>query len=345
MNINTAGLAEGLGLGDALGIDLDVLREVFSQTGANSRVLETDGADMQNREHDVYFSAAHAAKDSGIALELAREAGLNFPLARATFEQYEKMKELGLGELDKSGVSEITFQVASRQRSRDPRLMLEETNAAETQGKIVPLISPRNDRTARRGSSPAPVAQTHARRLGALPDGYDECGAGFDGDDAQRARARTATRRSISCARTNRRTWSSKVGRRQTGRPIGRRSKAQRRSHGLQSWGLTRREMRAAAKIDELGEGCGDLEHRSKISTRFKAVTGRQFPITQRSPRRRGRHTLDVVGRPGPVGARRARHDELAQVVGTARPALDGRFRVAAYDQRGHGDSASIRAR
>src|SRR5213082_3918670 len=34
MNINTAGLAEGLGLGDALGLDLTTLREVFSQTGA-----------------------------------------------------------------------------------------------------------------------------------------------------------------------------------------------------------------------------------------------------------------------------------------------------------------------
>ena len=109
MNVNTAGLAEGLGLGDALGLDLDMLREVFSQTGANSRVLETDGADMQNREHDVYFSAAHAAKDSGIALGLARDVGLRLPLAQATFEQYERMKELGLGDLDKSGVSELTF--------------------------------------------------------------------------------------------------------------------------------------------------------------------------------------------------------------------------------------------
>src|SRR2546423_3655914 len=71
MNINTAGLAEGLGLGDALGLDLKMLREVFSQTGANSRVLETDGEDMQNRAHSCLFSAAHAAKDSGIALDLA----------------------------------------------------------------------------------------------------------------------------------------------------------------------------------------------------------------------------------------------------------------------------------
>jgi 3-hydroxyisobutyrate dehydrogenase-like beta-hydroxyacid dehydrogenase len=38
MNINTAGLAEGLGLGAALGLDLKTLMEVFSQTGANSRV-------------------------------------------------------------------------------------------------------------------------------------------------------------------------------------------------------------------------------------------------------------------------------------------------------------------
>ena len=74
MNINTAGLAEGLGLGAALGLDLTMLREVFAQTGANSRVLETDGEDMQNREHSCFFSAAHAAKDSGIALELARRS-------------------------------------------------------------------------------------------------------------------------------------------------------------------------------------------------------------------------------------------------------------------------------
>ena len=67
MNINTAGLAERLGLGAALGLDLGMLREVFHQTGANSQVLKTDGEDMQNRDHACFFSAAHAAKDSTIA--------------------------------------------------------------------------------------------------------------------------------------------------------------------------------------------------------------------------------------------------------------------------------------
>ncbi len=110
MNINTAGLAEGLGLGAALGLDLAMLREVFLQTGANSQVLKTDGEDMQNRDHSCFFSAAHAAKDSTIAWTLGAQAGLNLPLAAATRQQYERMVALGLGDLDKSGIAELTFK-------------------------------------------------------------------------------------------------------------------------------------------------------------------------------------------------------------------------------------------
>ena len=110
MNINTAGLAEGLGLAASLGLDLAMVREIFSQTGANSRVLATDGEDMQKRDHSCFFSAAHAAKDSGIALKLGKGQGLNLPLATATKKQYDKMVSEGLGELDKSGVAELTFK-------------------------------------------------------------------------------------------------------------------------------------------------------------------------------------------------------------------------------------------
>jgi 3-hydroxyisobutyrate dehydrogenase len=110
MNINTAGLAEGLGLADALKLDLKVVAEVFSQTGANSRVLVTDGEDMMNRDHSCFFSAAHAAKDSGIALALGKQQKLNLPLAAATFAQYSKMVKVGLGALDKSGIAELTFK-------------------------------------------------------------------------------------------------------------------------------------------------------------------------------------------------------------------------------------------
>lgn len=109
MNINTAGLAEGLGLAKALGLDLDMICEVFSQTGANSRVLQTDAADMIAREHDCWFSAEHAAKDSGIAAGLAKQVKLSLPLNDATTAQYNKMVAVGLGGLDKSGIAELTF--------------------------------------------------------------------------------------------------------------------------------------------------------------------------------------------------------------------------------------------
>ena len=87
-----------------------MLSEVFSQTGANSRVLETDSEDMIDRDHECWFSAEHAAKDSGIANALAEEAGLVLPLNAATKAQYDKLIAVGKGELDKSGIAELTFK-------------------------------------------------------------------------------------------------------------------------------------------------------------------------------------------------------------------------------------------
>tara|TARA_R110000850_G_scaffold7548_16_gene27410 strand:- start:143 stop:1099 length:957 start_codon:yes stop_codon:yes gene_type:complete len=109
MNINTAGLAEGLGLAKALGHDLKLICEVFSQTGANSRVLETDADDMIDRDHECWFSSEHAAKDSGIAEALAKSKNLNLPVNAATKSQYSRMVQLGIGDLDKSGIAELTF--------------------------------------------------------------------------------------------------------------------------------------------------------------------------------------------------------------------------------------------
>ena len=72
-------------------------------------MLETDAADMRERDHDCFFSVAHAAKDSGIANALAAQAGVAVPLSQATEGQYRKLIELGRGELDKSAVAELTF--------------------------------------------------------------------------------------------------------------------------------------------------------------------------------------------------------------------------------------------
>jgi 3-hydroxyisobutyrate dehydrogenase len=120
MNANTAALAEGLALADALGLDLSLVRDIFSQTGAASRVLQTDGEDMQNRDHACFFSAAHAAKDSGIALKLGKAQDLTLPLAAATKKQYDRMVAEGLGDLDKSGLAELTFKNRHQPKAASP---------------------------------------------------------------------------------------------------------------------------------------------------------------------------------------------------------------------------------
>ena len=41
---------------------------------------------------------------------VARNLGLDLPLARATKEQYDRMVAEGFGDLDKSGIAELTFK-------------------------------------------------------------------------------------------------------------------------------------------------------------------------------------------------------------------------------------------
>ena len=43
------------------------------------------------------------------ANDLAAAAGVNVPLSLATEAQYHRLVELGHGELDKSGIAELTF--------------------------------------------------------------------------------------------------------------------------------------------------------------------------------------------------------------------------------------------
>lgn len=166
MNINTAGLAEGLGLAAALGHDLDMVREVFSQTGANSRVLETDAADMVAREHDCWFSAEHAAKDSGIAHHLAHKAGLRLPVNEATCEQYQRMVNAGLGGLDKSGIAELTFpgRRSGKGKSKDKKKAAKATKkdkpAKQKKDKNKAAVTTKADKSVTKepAAAPAPAA-------------------------------------------------------------------------------------------------------------------------------------------------------------------------------------------
>ena len=50
----------------------------------------------------------HGARD--YKYEMWRQQKIKVPLAEATKKQYDRMVKLGLGELDKSGIAELTFK-------------------------------------------------------------------------------------------------------------------------------------------------------------------------------------------------------------------------------------------
>jgi 3-hydroxyisobutyrate dehydrogenase len=82
---------------------------------------------MIAREHDCWFSAEHAAKDSGIAAGLAKSAKISLPLNDATKAQYDRMVELGIGGLDKSGIAELTFPGRAGSAKKDKKTAKKET--------------------------------------------------------------------------------------------------------------------------------------------------------------------------------------------------------------------------
>ena len=109
MNVNVAGLAEGLGLGAALGIDGELLLDALRHSAASSRVLETHAQAMLRGVYGRFLTAEHAAKDARIADDLAQGAGLPLPLAAAVRAQFERMLSQGLGQEDHAGVAQLTF--------------------------------------------------------------------------------------------------------------------------------------------------------------------------------------------------------------------------------------------
>ena len=110
MNINTAALAEGLGIADALGLDSgNALRNLFPDRGEFTRFGNRCRGHADPGSRMLFFRRT-CGQGFGIAIAVAEEAGISVPLAKATLAQFEKMVEQGLGELDKSGVAELTFK-------------------------------------------------------------------------------------------------------------------------------------------------------------------------------------------------------------------------------------------
>jgi 2-hydroxy-3-oxopropionate reductase len=99
----TIGLvAKALTLAERLGADPARVAEALSGGFAASRVLEVHGGRMLERSFEPGFRCALQNKDLGIVSAAAEESGLQFGLATAARELFQRQCDAGGGDLDHS---------------------------------------------------------------------------------------------------------------------------------------------------------------------------------------------------------------------------------------------------
>jgi 3-hydroxyisobutyrate dehydrogenase-like beta-hydroxyacid dehydrogenase len=107
MGLNRIALAEGLAFADALGLDGEGVLRVLMSSLAYSRVMETKGRKMLQREFAPQARLSQHLKDVRLILEAAGRAGLALPLSEAHRRLLEAAESAGLGDLDNSAVIEV----------------------------------------------------------------------------------------------------------------------------------------------------------------------------------------------------------------------------------------------
>lgn len=106
------GVAEGLALGLAAGIDIEAAHKAVSGGAAGSWGLTNRGPNMIKNEYPLGFRTRLHRKDLGIALEAARDAGVPIPIA-AYVEQIENgLIGRGLGDEDISNIARVVREAA-----------------------------------------------------------------------------------------------------------------------------------------------------------------------------------------------------------------------------------------
>ena len=91
-------LGEGLGLANRLGLDLAAAREVLISGAAGSWALDVYGDKIIHNDFTPGFALKWQAKDTRIALEVAKSIGLNLPGLALVDARLREAMERGMGE-------------------------------------------------------------------------------------------------------------------------------------------------------------------------------------------------------------------------------------------------------
>lgn len=107
-----AAVAEGMTLGLTAGLDMEAVVRAISGGAAASWVLDNRSGNMVRGDYPLGFRTRLHLKDLGIAIEAAREAGLDLPVAEHVATVEQSLVERGHGDEDVSNVARLPRESA-----------------------------------------------------------------------------------------------------------------------------------------------------------------------------------------------------------------------------------------
>ena len=110
-------LAESFAVGRSGGLTDDQLRELLGTSPMLPPGLKNRFEDVLGGSQEGWWTTVLGAKDAGLALEVARQAHVELPVAAVVQKAYEKAASSGLSDADIAAVTELYRDSATAARS------------------------------------------------------------------------------------------------------------------------------------------------------------------------------------------------------------------------------------
>jgi 3-hydroxyisobutyrate dehydrogenase-like beta-hydroxyacid dehydrogenase len=107
LGLNRAALAEGLALGEAIGLDPELTLRIMRRSPAYSRAMDVKGEKMIRSEFSPDARLSQHLKDVRLMLEMGAQAGLPMALSDAHRSVLEQAEAAGLGAKDNSALIQV----------------------------------------------------------------------------------------------------------------------------------------------------------------------------------------------------------------------------------------------
>src|SRR5207249_3882657 len=104
---NQLGVAEAVLLAERCGVDVERVKSALMGGFAASRILEVQGPKMAARRFDGQIESRLHHKDILIALEMARELGVQLPASDLAADMLTKLQHAGGARMDSAAVYTI----------------------------------------------------------------------------------------------------------------------------------------------------------------------------------------------------------------------------------------------